>query len=114
MRAQKLQSRAARTGFDWPDPAPLQDKLLEELEEFNAATTPEDRFEEAGDLLFTVVNLLRHQGIDAESALRAGNDKFERRFRAMEALAGPAFTTLPAGAQEALWRTGKTSEKKPG
>jgi ATP diphosphatase len=60
------------------------------------------------------VNLLRHQGIDAESALRAGNDKFERRFRAMEALAGTAFATLPAQAQEELWRAVKTSEKKTG
>jgi ATP diphosphatase len=78
------------------------------------AITPEDRLEEAGDLLFTVVNLLRHHGIDAEAALRAGNDKFERRFRAMEALAGPGFAALPAQAQETLWEAVKTSEGTPG
>ncbi len=103
MRAEKLQSRAARVGFDWDDVADVRAKVVEELAELDAATSPDHRAEEAGDLLFAVVNLLRHHGIDAEDALRAGNAKFERRFRAMEAL-DPDFATQPLAAQEALWQ----------
>jgi ATP diphosphatase len=112
MRAEKLQSRAARVGFDWPDLAPVRAKVAEELAEFDAATDDAHRREEAGDLLFVVVNLLRHHGIDAEDALRAGNAKFERRFRAMEALAGPEFARLPLEAQDALWNAVKQQERK--
>jgi ATP diphosphatase len=111
MRAEKLQSRAARVGFDWPDIAPVRAKITEELAEFDAATDDAHRLEEAGDLLFVVVNLLRHHGIDAETALRAGNAKFERRFRAMEALAGSDFPALPLEAQDALWNQVKASER---
>jgi ATP diphosphatase len=109
-RAEKLQFRAARTGFDWPDPAPVRAKVLEELKELDAAETPEHRFEEAGDLLFALVNYLRHQGIDAEAALRAGNSKFERRFKAMEEKAGTGFATLSLEAQEVLWQRVKALE----
>ncbi len=109
-RAEKLQSRAAHTGFDWPGPAPVRAKVLEELAEMDAAQTPDHRFEEAGDLLFAMVNYLRHQGIDAEAALRAGNAKFERRFKAMEARAGAEFSGLPLDAQEALWQQVKSQE----
>jgi len=112
MRAQKLQSRAARIGFDWPDIAPVRDKVLEEIEEFNTAKTDSERFEEAGDLLFVTVNLLRHHNIDAEVALRAGNAKFERRFKAMEAIAEPDFASLSLEAQEDLWNRVKQTEKK--
>ena len=87
MRAEKLQKRAARVGFDWPDVEGPGEKLAEEIAEL--AEAPADkRLEEAGDLLFAAVNLVRAHGIKAEEALRAANDKFERRFRAMEALAG--------------------------
>lgn len=110
-RAEKLQARAARAGFDWPSIAPVRDKVDEELAEFDMAETSADRFEEAGDLLFVVVNLLRHQGIDAEAALRAGNAKFERRFRAMEGLATPGFAGLSIDQQEALWREVKRRER---
>lgn len=112
MRAEKLQSRAARVGFDWPDLPPVRAKVDEELAEFDAASGDDHRFEEAGDLLFVVVNLLRRQGIDPEDALRAGNAKFERRFRAMEALAGPEFAELPIEAQEELWQQVKAAERK--
>ncbi len=112
MRAEKLQSRAARVGFDWPDVAPVRAKIAEELAEFDAATDDAHRLEEAGDLLFVVVNLLRHHNIDAEAALRAGNAKFERRFRAMEALAGGDFPTLSLEAQDALWNQVKDAEKR--
>jgi len=104
LRAEKLQKRAARTGFDWPDPSGARAKIDEELAEVEAATTPEDREEEVGDLLFAVVNWARKLGIDPEAALRAANTKFERRFKAMEAEAGDAFPTLGLNAQEALWQ----------
>lgn len=110
MRAQKLQKRAARTGFDWPDPSGSEAKILEEIEELKTATSDELRIEEAGDLLFAAVNFVRAYGISAEDALRAANAKFERRFRAMESLAGEAFASLPLDAQEELWQRVKKAE----
>jgi nucleoside triphosphate diphosphatase len=104
MRAEKLQKRAARTGFDWPDPSGSEAKIAEEIEELKAATTDETRIEEAGDLLFAAVNYARAHGVSAEEALRAANAKFERRFRAMEALAGSEFPKLSLEAQENLWQ----------
>lgn len=112
MRAEKLQSRAARVAFDWPDVASVRAKVAEELEEFDTAIGDDHRAEEAGDLLFVVVNLLRRHGIDAEHALRAGNAKFERRFRAMEALAGAEFPKLTLDKQDALWNQVKATERK--
>ncbi len=111
MRAEKLQSRAARVGFDWPDVGSVRAKVDEELAEFDTAAGADHRREEAGDLLFVVVNLLRRHGIDPEDALRAGNAKFERRFRAMEALAGTSFPGLALDEQEALWQQVKATEK---
>ena len=113
MRAEKLQARAARVAFDWPDVASVRAKVDEELAEFDTATSDEHRAEEAGDLLFVVVNLLRRHGIDAEDALRAGNAKFERRFRAMEALGGPGFPQLTLDEQDALWNRVKAAERQP-
>ena len=111
LRAQKLQKRAARQGFDWPDINGPRDKVLEELTEIDRA--PADELEEeAGDFLFAAVNFVRAYGIDAEQALRAANSKFERRFRAMETLANGAFGTLDLDAQEALWQQVKTDERK--
>ncbi|MFO6447344.1 nucleoside triphosphate pyrophosphohydrolase [Erythrobacter sp. NE805] len=105
MRAEKLQKRAARTGFDWPDPSGSEAKIAEEITELKTAPSDEARVEEAGDLIFAVVNFVRAHGISAEEALRAANLKFERRFRAMEALAGPEhFATLSLEAQEELWQ----------
>ncbi|MFM7349812.1 MAG: YabN family protein, partial [Erythrobacter sp.] len=105
MRAEKLQKRAARTGFDWPDPSGSEAKILEEMEELRTATSETAKVEEAGDLLFAVVNYVRAHGISAEEALRAANAKFEWRFRAMEALAGTeAFAKLSLEAQEDLWQ----------
>lgn len=110
MRAQKLQKRAARTGFDWPDPSGSEAKIAEEIEELKNATSDQNKFEEAGDFLFAAVNYVRAHGISAEDALRAANAKFERRFRGMEALAGDAFTGLSLEAQEALWQQVKKAE----
>lgn len=111
MRAEKLQARAARVGFEWPDVAGVRAKLDEELAEFDAATDPAHRAEELGDVLFVLANLARRHGIDPETALRRGSAKFERRFRAMEALAGPKFPSLPLEAQETLWQQVKAAEK---
>ncbi|KLI99597.1 nucleoside triphosphate pyrophosphohydrolase [Luteimonas sp. FCS-9] len=127
-RAIKLQNRAARTGFDWPGPAPVLDKLQEELDEvrveFDAvAAAPDDaaardRLEaELGDLLFVAANLARHAKVDVGSALRRANHKFERRFRAMEALAEAddvTFADLPLAVQEAYWARVKRGEDWPG
>jgi ATP diphosphatase len=104
LRAEKLQKRAARTGFDWPDPAGARAKIDEELAEVEAAATDAERIEEIGDLLFATVNWSRKLGIDPEAALRAANAKFEGRFRAMEARAGDAFASLGLDAQEELWQ----------
>lgn len=110
LRAEKLQKRAARTGFDWPDPSGSEAKIIEELEEFKTAPS-EHSLEEAGDLLFAMVNFLRAHKIPAEDALRAANAKFERRFKHMEALAEGKFAALTLDQQEALWREVKKSEK---
>lgn len=110
MRAQKLQKRAARTGFDWPDPSGAEAKIAEEIDELKLASTNEARFEEAGDLLFAAVNFVRAYGISAEDALRAANAKFERRFRGMEALADGNFSQLGLEAQEELWQAVKRAE----
>jgi len=115
MRAEKLQKRAARVGFDWDDPEGPADKVREELDEIAGAGSDEERFAEAGDLLFAAVNLVRALGIAPEAALRFANDKFERRFRGMEAIAessGEVFAELPMGRQEALWEQVKATEKQ--
>lgn len=110
LRAQKLQKRASRHGFDWPDVTGPRDKVLEEIEELAGAPSDEIE-EEAGDFLFAAVNLVRAYGVDAEGALRAANAKFERRFRAMEELAGGDFAARDLDAQEALWQEVKRREK---
>jgi nucleoside triphosphate diphosphatase len=113
MRAEKLQKRAARAGFDWPDPSGAAAKVAEEMSELAEAGDGE-RAEEAGDLLFAAVNLVRQNGIAPEEALRAANAKFERRVRAMEALAvrsGKDFAALALEEQEALWQAVKRSER---
>ena len=111
MRADKLQRRAARVGFDWPDAAGPRAKVAEELAEFAAAATDAARTDEGGDVLFAVVNLLRHEGVDPEIALRHANAKFERRFAAMEATAGSAFPALDLAGKEALWAAAKAAER---
>ena len=113
LRAEKLQKRAARLGFDWPDTDGPASKVAEEIGELAEARTEAERIEEAGDFLFAAVNLVRAYGIPAEEALRAANVKFERRFKAMEALAsgrGRDFSGLRLDEQEALWTAVKASE----
>jgi len=131
MRAQKLQKRAAKAGFDWterqgvieglPLPAhaphlhPCRCKLQEELRELeNAGQDPEALMEECGDLLFSCVNLIRHTGVDAEEALRRANRKFERRFRFIEAsLQTQGRDFYEAGLQtlDRLWDEAKAHER---
>jgi ATP diphosphatase len=106
-RAAKLQKRAARTGFDWPDETGPRAKIEEELAEL-AEAAPADRAEELGDLLFAVVNLARHLKIDPEEALRLANRKFERRFRAIET--APGFSSLNLEDMERLWQVAKADQ----
>jgi ATP diphosphatase len=124
-RAAKLQSRAARTGFDWPGPAPVVAKLHEEIAEVEVelARADEDLLraarlqDEIGDLLFVCINLARQARVDPGGALRHANAKFERRFRAMEAMAaadGTAMSALDLDAQEALWARAKQAERDVG
>lgn len=118
-RAHKLQKRAASVGFDWPDVAPVIAKLHEELDEVRAewdnGLGTDALEDEIGDVLFVAVNLARHAKVDAGSALRRANRKFERRFRAMEALAaaqGRVFSELDLAAQESLWEQVKRAERQ--
>lgn len=116
MRAEKLQKRAARTGFDWTEPADILGKLDEEVGEVREAIAGGDIDaieDEIGDLLFVAANLARRFRLDPEIALRRANAKFERRFRAMEALAeerGQDFGSLDLEQQDALWKAVKTRE----
>jgi nucleoside triphosphate diphosphatase len=103
-RAAKLQKRAARTGFDWPDIEGPKAKIREELDEI-AEAPPEELEEEVGDLLFAAVNFARHLNIDPEEALRKANRKFEKRFRAIEA--APGFDQMSLDEMEALWVAAK-------
>jgi len=116
-RAEKLQKRAARVGFDWPEAAQVLDKIAEEIAELRAeiaASAPAARLEdEIGDLLFACANLARHFKIDPEAALRHCNAKFERRFAHIEsalAAAGRAPDEASLDEMEALWRQAKLNE----
>jgi ATP diphosphatase len=114
-RAEKLQSRAARVGFDWKTPEPILAKLREELAECEAALDAGSEaavMDEIGDLLFTVANLARRLDVDPEAATRGANAKFERRFRAMEADAaasGRDMKAMSLDELEALWVASKAS-----
>jgi ATP diphosphatase len=116
-RASKLQGRAARVGFDWPDVGGVEAKVAEELtelrHELDCGSDPRALAEEAGDLLFAVVNLVRHAGIDPEQALRQGNRKFERRFRRLEMLCaadGVEISTAGIDRLEGYWQLVKQQE----
>jgi len=107
-RAAKLQRRAARTGFDWPDASGPRAKIDEELGELEAETEHDRKLEEMGDLLFAVVNLSRHLNIDPEAALREANRKFEQRFRAIEL--EPGFAEMSLDEKEELWTRAKKAQ----
>jgi ATP diphosphatase len=109
MRAEKLQKRAARAGFDWPDVSGPRAKIDEEIGEIEAATSDAERADEVGDLLFAVVNYARHLNVDPEVALREANAKFERRFRAIETV--PEFASLSLDEKEELWQMAKEAQR---
>lgn len=112
MRSDKLQKRAARVGFEWQDLRGPKAKLDEEIDELEAASE-EERLMEAGDVLFVAVNIIRRFGVDPEEALRASNNKFEKRFAAMEAMArknGEDFAELSLDQQESYWQKVKAEE----
>lgn len=120
IRAEKLQKRAARAGFDWPQVSGAFDKTREELDEIEQALDGGDQArltEELGDLLFALVNVTRRLGVDAEQALRSANGKFETRFRAMERALetahGVPMEQLDLATQDAAWDAVKRAEKKP-
>jgi ATP diphosphatase len=107
-RSEKLQRRAARIGFDWPDESGPRAKIDEELAELDSAATPDERAAELGDLLFSVVNYARHLDIDPESALREASARFERRFRKVEEIADKPLKDMDIEALEALWQRAKS------
>ena len=106
-RAEKIQRRAARIGFDWPDSGGPRQKIDEELKEVEAAETPDELADEIGDLLFSVVNYARHRDVDPEAALRGAVDRFEMRFRKVEALADKSLHHMDIAELEALWQRAK-------
>jgi ATP diphosphatase len=108
-RAEKLQRRAARIGFDWPDAAGPRAKIDEELAEIDSAASGEERAAELGDLLFSVVNYARHLDIDPETALREASARFEKRFRKVEDIAGKPLNDMDIDELEALWQAAKRS-----
>jgi ATP diphosphatase len=107
-RAAKLQRRAARVGFDWPDPSGPRAKIDEELAELDAESEHDRQLEELGDLLFAVVNFARHLNVAPEAALREANTKFERRFRIIEK--APGFSAMSLDEKEALWVRAKADQ----
>jgi nucleoside triphosphate diphosphatase len=123
LEAAKLGSRAAKVGFDWPDANGLFDKLQEEIAELKAEVMPPGSGRqsisaveaELGDLLFTAVNLARHLKVDPESALRATNAKFRRRFAAMESAAGStdALAASTPSQLDLLWNQAKNAVSEP-
>ena len=110
LRAQKIQKRAARVGFDWPDKAPVREKLLEELEEVGAAISDEEVHEEIGDLLFSAVNLARHYKVDAERALADATTKFTKRFNQIESSLTKDMQDMTLEELEAEWQKAKASQ----
>jgi nucleoside triphosphate diphosphatase len=119
-RALKLQGRAARVGFDWPDVPPIFDKIKEEIGELRreiaSGAAPPRLEDEVGDLLFAVVNLARRLAVDPEQALRGTCRKFDRRFRHMETVLardGSSLRDRNLAELEALWQRAKAQESEP-
>jgi len=106
-RAEKVQRRAARVGFDWPDSDGPRAKIDEELAEIERAADDEERAAEIGDLLFAVVNYARHLDIAPETALREATARFETRFRKVEELADKPLKDMNIDELEALWQRAK-------
>ena len=115
-RAVKLQKRAARVGFDWPDVEQVLDKIREEIDELKEAESAAHRHEELGDLMFVMANLARHLTIDPEQALRDANQKFTRRFNRIEDKLqqdGRTPSHSDLAEMDALWNAVKQEEEEP-
>jgi ATP diphosphatase len=111
-RAEKIQKRAAQVGFDWPDIDGVIEKISEEIAELKAAASEDDREEEFGDLLFSLVNYARRINIDPETALRRATEKFERRFRGVEERvrkSGKPFPETSLDTLEGYWQAEKNN-----
>lgn len=111
----EIQQRAAQVGFDWDKPEDILDKLVEEVKELKSAESADKKEEEWGDLLFTLVNIARREGMDPESALRKSNGKFRRRFAWMEEACrrkGLKFSQLSSLEQNELWNQAKKVESR--
>jgi uncharacterized protein YabN with tetrapyrrole methylase and pyrophosphatase domain len=112
--SQEMQERAAAVGYDWPTIDGIVAKVHEELAELLAADTAPEQVEEIGDLLLVLVNLARRHGVEAEAALRSANDKFRRRFGAVERMAAERKVTLREldfAGLDALWDAAKHEER---
>ncbi|NLL89887.1 MAG: nucleoside triphosphate pyrophosphohydrolase [Dehalococcoidales bacterium] len=110
--SQAVQGRVARIGFDWQEDSGVLEKMAEEIDEFKAAGSQQQKEEEFGDILFTLANFARRQGIDLESALRKSNRRFYKRFSAMEEFCrqrGLDFSKLSFDEQNELWEEAKQS-----
>lgn len=110
--SQAVQGRVARVGFDWETDSGVLEKMVEEIGEFKTAQTQQNKEEEFGDILFTLANFARRQGIDLESALRKSNRKFYKRFSAMEEFCrkrGLELSNLSFDEQNELWEEAKES-----
>ncbi|NLU51175.1 MAG: nucleoside triphosphate pyrophosphohydrolase [Syntrophomonadaceae bacterium] len=115
MRAEKMQAKAARVGFDWPSIDGALDKVAEEIRELARADQPERRAAEMGDILFAVVNVARFLGVDPEEALQKTNNKFARRFSYIEEsvkATGRTWHELTLEEMDALWDRAKSLEKE--
>ncbi len=118
MRAQKLQKKAAKVGFDWPDATPVLAKVREEADEIEQAVREEDSAqisEEIGDLLFTVVNLARKLGVDAELSLARANEKFTDRFHQVEerlTAQGKTMGEVPLAEMDVVWDEVKLQQQR--
>jgi tetrapyrrole methylase family protein/MazG family protein len=115
MRSQKIQAKAAKTGFDWPDISGVYDKLREEVDELKEASSPDELRLELGDVLFVVANLAQWLGVEAEIALREANERFSRRFQVVEqfvAERGLEWEALSFAEMDALWEEAKATFAK--
>ncbi|MFC1916746.1 nucleoside triphosphate pyrophosphohydrolase [Chloroflexota bacterium] len=111
--SQSIQRRVAQVGFDWEDIDGVIDKLVEEVSELKEATNQQERAQEFGDLLFTLVNIARRMGVDSEAALREANQRFYRRFTYMEEVCrqrGVNIGDLSFAEQNALWEEAKRTK----
>jgi tetrapyrrole methylase family protein/MazG family protein len=108
--ALEIQRRVARVGFDWQDLDGVIDKLVEEVKEYRAASDPAEKAREYGDIMFTLANIARREGVDPEAALREANSRFYQRFTYMEKLCHErslTFDELTFDAQNSLWEEAK-------